>query len=149
MMPVEVYVTESESETQALGAAFLLRCRVGDVVALSGPLGAGKTAFVRGAVRAAGERGTVRSPTFQLMHRYESDPPILHADLYRLESAVTGGEFGLEDELDVTVAFIEWPERRPALFKGERATWWVEFRFAGNDAREIEIRPPSDPDSGP
>jgi hypothetical protein len=83
------------------------------------------------------------------MHRYESDPPILHADLYRLEAVVTGGEFGLEDELDRTVAFIEWPERRPALFEDERVTWWVEFRFAGDGAREIEIRPPSRAPSNP
>lgn len=148
-MPPEVYITESESETQALGAALLLRCRIGDIVALSGPLGAGKTAFVRGAVRAAGERGTVRSPTFQLMHRYESDPPILHADLYRLESDAAGGDFGLEDELERTVAFIEWPERRPALFEDERVTWWVEIRFAGDGGREIEIRPPSTAQGGP
>jgi len=149
MMPCEVYVTESENETQALGAALLLRCRVGDVVALSGPLGVGKTSLVRGAVRESGERGTVRSPTFQLMQRYEGSPPILHADLYRLEAAVTGGEFGLEDELERTVAFIEWPDRRPGLFWDEAATWRLEFRLVGDGAREIEIRPPFRPPSNP
>ena len=84
--------------------------RPGDVVAVSGELGAGKTTFVRGAARALGVTGPVSSPTFTIGHRYEAPTPVAHLDLYRL-AGIDAEEWGdLEPYFDGTVAFVEWPE---------------------------------------
>ena len=103
-------VTASPAETEALAARLPARLAVGDVVAVSGELGAGKTTFVRGAARALGFAGTVSSPTFTIGHRYESPTPVAHLDLYRL-TGLDSEEWGdLEPYFDGTVAFVEWPE---------------------------------------
>jgi tRNA threonylcarbamoyladenosine biosynthesis protein TsaE len=106
---VEV-VTASPVETEAL-AARLAKCLVpGDVVTISGELGAGKTTFVRGAARALGVSGPVSSPTFTIGHRYEAPTPVAHLDLYRI-AGLDPEEWGdLEPYFDGTVAFVEWPE---------------------------------------
>jgi tRNA threonylcarbamoyladenosine biosynthesis protein TsaE len=103
-------VTASPEETEALAARLAARLRPGDIVALSGDLGAGKTTFVRGAARALGVTQPVSSPTFTIGHRYESDPPVAHLDLYRI-AGLDPEEWGdLEPYFDGTVAFVEWPE---------------------------------------
>src|SRR4029079_19281299 len=85
--------------------------KAGDGIALSGPLGAGKTTLARALVGRLGEEGEVPSPTFALMQRYETKRLTLtHCDFYRLEPAELG-ELGLEDALDEGVVLIEWPER--------------------------------------
>src|SRR6201989_3509379 len=77
--------TASAAETEQRGAALAARLRPGDVVLVSGDLGAGKTTFVRGALRAMGVTGPVTSPTFVIGHLYEATPgPVAHLDLYRL-----------------------------------------------------------------
>lgn len=98
----------NESALQGFAARLAKGVHMGDVVLLRGPLGAGKTTFVRGFLRGIGHQGEVRSPTFSLVHLYETTPPVLHADLYRVESVLG---LGLEDELDDRVSFIEWPDR--------------------------------------
>ena len=109
MCAVEV-VTASAEETEALGARLAHALRAGDVVAVSGDLGAGKTTLVRGAARALGVTGPVASPTFTIGHRYEAPTPVAHLDLYRLEG-IDPEEWGdLEPYFDGTVAFVEWPE---------------------------------------
>ena len=87
------------------------RCSTaGDVVAVSGELGAGKTTFVRGAARALGVTGPVASPTFTIGHRYDAPVPVAHLDLYRL-AGLDPEEWGdLEPYFDGTIAFVEWPE---------------------------------------
>jgi tRNA threonylcarbamoyladenosine biosynthesis protein TsaE len=103
-------VTASPEETEALAARLAARLVPGDVVALSGELGAGKTTFVRGAARALGVTGPVSSPTFTIGHRYESPTPVAHLDLYRI-AGLDPEEWGdLEPYFDGTVAFVEWPE---------------------------------------
>ncbi|MBL8065409.1 MAG: tRNA (adenosine(37)-N6)-threonylcarbamoyltransferase complex ATPase subunit type 1 TsaE, partial [Chthonomonadaceae bacterium] len=87
-----------------LGQEFL----PGDLVLLSGPLGAGKTTFARGYVTSLAPEIFVKSPTFNLFHVYDSVPPVLHADLYRLTDA---RGIGLEEYLDNHVCLIEWPDR--------------------------------------
>ena len=77
-------MTASPEETEALAAGLAGRLRAGDVVAVSGELGAGKTTFVRGAARALGVTGPVLSPTFTIGHRYEAQVPVAHLDLYRI-----------------------------------------------------------------
>ncbi len=103
-------MTGSPEETEAVAARLAGRLRAGDVVAVSGELGAGKTTFVRGAARALGVRGPVSSPTFTIGHRYEAATPVAHLDLYRLDG-LDPEEWGdLEPYFDGTVAFVEWPE---------------------------------------
>jgi len=106
---VEV-VTASPDETEALAARLAERLSSGDVVTISGELGAGKTTFVRGAARALGVSGPVSSPTFTIGHRYEAPTPVAHLDLYRI-AGLDPEEWGdLEPYFDGTVAFVEWPE---------------------------------------
>ena len=103
-------VTASPDETEALAARLAERLGPGDVVTISGELGAGKTTFVRGAARALGVTGTVSSPTFTIGHRYEAPTPVAHLDLYRI-AGLDPEEWGdLEPYFDGTVAFVEWPE---------------------------------------
>ena len=103
-------VTSSPEETEAVAAELAARLRPGDVVAVSGELGAGKTTFVRGAARALGVTGPVTSPTFTIGHRYDGSPPVAHLDLYRI-AGLDSEEWGdLEPYFDGTVAFVEWPE---------------------------------------
>jgi tRNA threonylcarbamoyladenosine biosynthesis protein TsaE len=106
---VEV-VTASPGETEALAARLAERLVPGDVVTISGELGAGKTTFVRGAARALGVTGPVSSPTFTIGHRYDARTPVAHLDLYRI-AGLDPEEWGdLEPYFDGTVAFVEWPE---------------------------------------
>jgi tRNA threonylcarbamoyladenosine biosynthesis protein TsaE len=103
-------ITGSPAETEALAAALAARLRPGDVVTISGELGAGKTTFVRGAARALGVTGPVSSPTFTIGHRYEAATPVAHLDLYRI-AALDPEEWGdIEPYFEGTVAFVEWPE---------------------------------------
>ncbi len=107
------HVTHSEEETEAIARELAARLQPGAVVLLSGNLGAGKTAFVRGLAAGLGiDPGEVSSPTFTLVHEYRGGRLTLyHADLYRLERAATD-DLGLE-ELGVAdgVLAIEWPDR--------------------------------------
>ena len=103
-------MTASPGETEALAARLAERLSPGDVVTISGELGAGKTTFVRGAARALGVSGPVSSPTFTIGHRYEAPTPVAHLDLYRI-AGLDPEEWGdLEPYFDGTVAFVEWPE---------------------------------------
>jgi tRNA threonylcarbamoyladenosine biosynthesis protein TsaE len=102
--------TTSPEETEGLAATLARELRIGDVVAVSGELGAGKTTFVRGAARALGVTGPVSSPTFTIGHCYEAPVPVAHLDLYRI-AGLDPEEWGdLEPYFDGTIAFVEWPE---------------------------------------
>ena len=103
-------ITASPAETEALAARLAERLGPGDVVTISGELGAGKTTFVRGAARALGVAGPVSSPTFTIGHRYDAPTPVAHLDLYRIVG-LDPEEWGdLEPYFDGTVVFVEWPE---------------------------------------
>ena len=104
----------SAGETERIAAALAERLTVGDVVTVSGELGAGKTTFVRGASRALGVTSPVTSPTFTIGHRYVGSVDVSHLDLYRF-TAVSAAEWGdLEPYFDDAVVFVEWPEARSA-----------------------------------
>jgi tRNA threonylcarbamoyladenosine biosynthesis protein TsaE len=108
-----IHTTHSEDETAAVARQFASHLKPGDVVLLSGNLGAGKTAFVRGLAEGLGiDPGEVSSPTFTIVHEYRGGRLTLyHVDLYRLEKAATG-DLGLE-EMGVAdgILAIEWPDR--------------------------------------
>lgn len=129
----------TEEQMQAHAASLLPQLGPGDAVLLSGPLGAGKTTWTRGLLRAAGWTESVRSPTYSLIHLYPTDPPILHADLYRLDSAEG---IGLEDCLDSHLCVIEWPDRLGSLLDPDSA-WRIVLSFGEEDTeREIEVHAP-------
>ncbi len=100
--------------TEAAGAALAPLLRAGDVVALSGDLGAGKTTLARGLLAALGLEEEAPSPSFAIVQSYappEVRLPVSHVDLYRLEDAADVEELGLDEALDSGALLIEWPER--------------------------------------
>ena len=109
---------ESRRATRRLGAALAPALVAGDVIWLEGELGAGKTFFTRGLLRALGvpEAVPVTSPTFALMHEHEGRVPIRHLDLYRLASPEELHELGVVEAMEGAVTVIEWGARlRPGL----------------------------------
>lgn len=130
----------SAAETEALGAELAARLRPGDVVVVSGEVGAGKTTLIRGACRALGIEGPVTSPTFTVGQRYEGGRlPVAHLDLYRLEDMESEDPALLDDYLEPGgVAFIEWPALAEPRLAGRR-TIAVRLAHAGDDRREIEL----------
>jgi tRNA threonylcarbamoyladenosine biosynthesis protein TsaE len=119
------------ADTEAVAAALAAELRPGDVVTVSGELGAGKTTFVRGACRALGVTEPVTSPTFTIGHRYAADGvPVAHLDLYRFQG-VSAAEWGdLEPYFEGTIAFVEWPEAGEGALPAPR----VRVRLAHVDA---------------
>ena len=102
--------TASPEETEALAARLAAVLQPGDVVTVSGELGAGKTTFVRGACRELGVTGPVTSPTFTIGHRYQGRVAVSHLDLFRF-ATVSPAEWGdLEPYFGGAVCFVEWPE---------------------------------------
>ena len=104
---------DSEREMLALGARLAAELRGGQVITLSGDLGAGKTTLVRGVLRGLGFEGRVKSPSYGLVETYELDGlTVHHLDLYRLGDSVELDFLGLEDLLgEGSVVLVEWPER--------------------------------------
>jgi tRNA threonylcarbamoyladenosine biosynthesis protein TsaE len=100
----------SARETEAVAGRVASTLAEGDVVTVSGELGAGKTTFVRGACRALGVTANVTSPTFTIGHRYEASPDVSHLDLFRFKG-VSPAEWGdLEPYFSGAICFVEWPE---------------------------------------
>ena len=138
MSAATAHTTASEDETAALARALSQRVKAGDVLLLSGTLGAGKTAFVRGLAEGLGlDEGEVSSPTFTLVHEYRGGRLTLyHADLYRLDRTATA-DLGLE-ELGVAdgVLAIEWPDRLTHALEGSR---YVNIEIVDDTTRRISI----------
>ncbi len=137
---IETYASSSAEQTQGVAASVAERLRSGDVVLLTGDLGAGKTTFVRGAARALGVEGRVTSPTFAIGNVYPAGSVgVAHVDLYRLDALDGSDEAVLDDYLDRHfVTFVEWPHHE--LFELESLRAVVALTHAGDDAREIEVR---------
>lgn len=94
-----------------LGARIGARLEAGDVVALSGPLGAGKTTLARAILAACGHAGEVPSPSFTIVETYpDTVPPLVHADFYRLGDPAEAVELGLDDYREGAALIAEWPE---------------------------------------
>lgn len=127
-------LTASAGETEALGEAFAPALRAGDVVALSGPLGAGKTRFVAGLARGLAAAARVRSPTFTLVNEYPGRIGLAHLDLYRVEPGDVEA-LGLDDHLERGALVVEWGEKLPRARRADALT--LEFAIAGGDRRHI------------
>ena len=129
--------SSSPEETERLGAVVALELGPGDVVAVSGELGTGKTTLVRGAARALGIEGPVTSPSYTIGHRYLGDPDVSHLDLYRLDG-MSDAEWGdLERYFDDAVVFVEWPEAGAGFLPPVRLH--VRLRHLGEGHRLISL----------
>ena len=132
----------SEEQLAAFAARFAQRLRPGDVVALSGPLGSGKTAFVRAVVRALHGSDQSCSPTFTLWHRYDGDPPIDHIDLFRIEDSRESVELGLDEALDgESIVLVEWWGNAPEALPPRR--YEIHIEGAGDQPRILTVREPA------
>jgi tRNA threonylcarbamoyladenosine biosynthesis protein TsaE len=121
---------------QALGTRIAARLRPGDVVALSGPLGSGKTTLARAIIAALGYGGEVPSPTFTIVETYDLDPPLVHADFYRLDSTKEAEEIGLDDYREGAAMIAEWPERAGG-FAHEPGCLSIALEIAGSGRKAI------------
>ncbi|MFA6029765.1 MAG: tRNA (adenosine(37)-N6)-threonylcarbamoyltransferase complex ATPase subunit type 1 TsaE [Elusimicrobiota bacterium] len=142
--PVFKTLLASERDTLRLAGAAAERARGGEVVALRGELGSGKTVFVRGFLRALGWRGPVRSPTFALIHEYRRlEPRVHHLDLYRLKPRDLPG-LGLGDILGRTgsVCLIEWPEAAEDWLPSDRLEVVLSHADGGGRALSARARGP-------
>lgn len=136
--------SRSPEETRILGACLAPVLLPGDVVSLSGDLGAGKTVFVQGVCTALGYTGRVTSPTFTLVHEYDARYPIVHLDIYRLDSYQEVLDLGFEELVDPnSIVLVEWGEAVSPLLP-KRALDVVLTRSADLDAveeRQVLFRP--------
>jgi tRNA threonylcarbamoyl adenosine modification protein YjeE len=132
-----------EDATAALAARLAACARAGDVIALAGPLGSGKTSFARAFIRARlGHPVEVPSPTFTLVEIYEgAGPAIWHFDLFRLKAPEETWELGLEDALAEGITLIEWPERLGRLLPAERLV--ITLAFGPAEAARVATIDPS------
>jgi tRNA threonylcarbamoyladenosine biosynthesis protein TsaE len=130
-------ISRSAEETFEAGRAEAARVQAGDVLALVGDLGAGKTQWVKGLAAGLGSDAQVTSPTFTLIHEYGGGRlPLVHLDCYRLESPEELLGIGLDDYLDGRgVLAIEWADKFPELMPASAR--WVRFAIREGDTREI------------
>ncbi len=135
----ETAETSSAAETEALGARIAAGLRPGDVVVVSGEVGAGKTTLIRGACRALGVEEPVTSPTFTIGQRYRGRHPISHLDLYRLGGLEGEEPALLGDYLDAdSIGFVEWPAVAEPELAGHKVLE-VRLSHLGGDSRRVEL----------
>ena len=134
--------TTSPEETEAAGARLGATLKSGDVVALTGELGAGKTVFVQGLTRALGVRTSATSPTFVLVNEYRGRVPVHHVDVYRTTSLAELIDLGIEEMMDGDgVTVIEWAERMEPLLPARAVR--VRIAGVGDEPRTIVIERPA------
>lgn len=133
-----------ETATAALAARIAALARPGDIIALRGELGAGKTSFARAFIRARRGAEQVPSPTFTLVQIYQlADATVWHFDCYRLRDPEEAWELGIEDAFAEGISLIEWPERLGPLLPPRRLELAL-LPGASPEARRAEIDPGSD-----
>ncbi len=135
-----MFTSSSPEQTAQAGAECAANAQAGDVVALIGDLGAGKTQFVKGFVRGIGSSSEVTSPTFTLIHEYtDGRLPVYHFDFYRLDKPQAVLALGFDDYVQGDgVCVIEWSDRFPQLLPENATT--VTITYVGENERGIEVR---------
>ena len=135
--------THSEKETSLLAKKLGRKLKAGDVIALTGPIGAGKTVFIKGLAQGLGVKNPdeVKSPTFVLLHLYEGRFPIQHFDLYRLERQEELEGIGFDDFLSrpEAVTLVEWADK--AKERIPQNSLWIHLKVTGPHSRNIVIAP--------
>jgi tRNA threonylcarbamoyladenosine biosynthesis protein TsaE len=132
-----MFISNSVAETIAAGRTYGRSAAKGDVFALTGDLGAGKTQFVKGVVAGLGSNAEVTSPTFVLVHEYEDGRlPVYHFDFYRLDNSEAVLRLGFDEYVfGDGVSLIEWADRYPDLIPKEAK--WLSFELNGENSRMI------------
>lgn len=134
------FISHSEAQTRRLGARLGPLLQPGDILALVGDLGSGKTRWVQGVCQGLQVTGPVISPTFTLVNEYQGRWPVYHIDLYRLTSAAETLTFGLEDYLYGSgICLIEWADRAEDFLPADYLT--VEFYYLQETKRRLVLRP--------
>ena len=130
--------TLSDLETEAIAEELAAILKPGDIVALYGPLGSGKTCFVRGLARGLHLSQPVKSPSFSLINEYSGETPLYHIDFYRLENAAEISDLGWTDYLSAGgIVAIEWAERVRNLLPVDRFDVYLSIQ--GNSIRKVEV----------
>lgn len=133
-------VSTSVEETFRIAEEFTNTLNPGDIICLTGDLGAGKTHFVKGVAKAMElDPSVVSSPTFTLIHEYKGgNVPLYHFDFYRLKSELEALDIGAEEYFyDDGVCFIEWPEKVPGIIPDEAL--WIQFKHISKNKRRIKF----------
>jgi tRNA threonylcarbamoyladenosine biosynthesis protein TsaE len=136
---MEPLTTKSAEATEAIGAAIGSQLRVGDLVVLSGDLGAGKTTFAKGLARALGVTEPVTSPTFTIVQEYDGRVPLAHVDVYRLDRIQELHDLGFEELLESRVTVVEWGEAIALVLPRDRIEVRLELGDDDEDQRILQI----------
>lgn len=130
--------TYSEKETIQLGKDLAKKLKKGDVVAIYGELGSGKTTLIKGIVSGLSYKKPIKSPSFIIVAIYQTDFPIYHIDLYRLESIKEINNIGLLEYIyGDGISLIEWAEKIEEILPQKRIN--IKIYITGKDERELEI----------
>jgi len=133
------FISHSEAQTRRMGARLAAFLHPGDILALEGELGSGKTRWVQGVCQGLDVSGPVNSPTFTLVNEYQGRYPVYHIDLYRLDAGAELLTIGLEDYLYGSgISLIEWADRAADFLPADYLT--VEFYHLGETKRRIVLQ---------
>jgi len=133
----EKYLIKTAKEAESVAKKYASLFRKGDVVALFGELGVGKTFFVQNVCKELGIKEVVSSPSYVLLNQYKGDIPIKHYDLYRLQYLEEVFELCMFEDLDETIIFVEWPQIAESILPAN--TWHFYFEYDNDFKRKLHI----------
>ncbi|MEA4907065.1 MAG: tRNA (adenosine(37)-N6)-threonylcarbamoyltransferase complex ATPase subunit type 1 TsaE [Chloroflexi bacterium] len=135
------FVSRSPEQTRRLGMRLGALLQKGDLVCLSGDLGAGKTTFVQGVARGWGSLDSVSSPTFVLVNEYRkpAEERLFHLDSYRMQNWLEAEDLDLDRMLERGALLVEWPERIELALPAERL--WIDLSYLAEEQRGMFFRP--------
>jgi tRNA threonylcarbamoyladenosine biosynthesis protein TsaE len=137
---VVTFISNSATETEAIGRRFAEDTDTGSILALKGELGSGKTQFTKGLVAGLGSNAAVTSPTFTIVHEYPGGRlPVYHFDFFRIEDRQSIARLGLDDYFfGDGVSVIEWADRFPEFIPNQAR--WIFFEIRSENARAISAK---------